>query len=66
MNVTNKFKCFILTCYYITMFHNNVMLLYNIRSWCGKEVTDSSHRQGSETVQCMCGCAKCGCLENKI
>jgi len=25
------------------MFHNNVTVLHNIASWCGKKVTNSSH-----------------------
>ena len=26
------------------MFHNNVIMLHNITSWCGNKVTNSSHR----------------------
>jgi len=35
---------------YIVIFYNNTKMLHNIASWCGKEVTDSSHRQWSAIV----------------
>jgi len=50
MSVTNKYRYFTVTCYYNMMFHINIMMLHNIASWCGKEVTESSHRQWSATV----------------
>jgi len=43
MCVAKKLRCHDVTCYSVIVFHNNVIVLHNTTSWCGKKAPNSSH-----------------------